>query len=101
MSRHTFKHGSFELVVGVDHVTGTFIQVWNKNICKIVADNMGLSVREMIPEIRNEIGFIRDYYQVCKTQRIKHPNLAEELIVLVANRLGFPDLRVEIHNILN
>jgi hypothetical protein len=94
MSRHVFKNTNFELVVGVDHVTGPFIQVWpllsiDSDQPAIWIDNQGVHVYDDVVECRTLNISMTERFQNERNRGNKFPNMAEEDVIAYGKALGF------------
>jgi hypothetical protein len=94
MSRHVFENTKFSLVIGVDHVTGPFLQVWagpseEKDQPAIWIDNQGVQVYEDVTECRALNAQMVEKFQDERNHGNKFPNMAEEHVIAYGKKLGF------------
>lgn len=104
MSRITFANNTFEVVVGIDHVTSAFIQVFDlrqdaarsdERDADLVVDNQGVQNRQPIPELQFWVEKMNDSFAYAKEKGNSHPNLSADIVCLAIRPLGFGKEQVQ------
>lgn len=118
MSRAELKNDEYVFVVGVDHVTSAFVQVW-KNPAEgqdgafLVIDNMGVRITHEPIETLNEfltylpkgtealLEEIKRRFEYAAQCGNRYPNLDAETICRIACHFGFKNSATIVYNVLD
>ena len=104
MSRESFKNEKWEFVVGVDHVTSSFFQIWilDTEAPLIKADNLGVKSygdggNKTLPTL---VERLESRFEISRKQGNPYPNLHAADIIPFAKAIGF-NIDVDIYRILD
>jgi hypothetical protein len=85
MSRHEFNNQQYTVVVGVDHVTGAFVQVLehpgNQDGPNLVIDNLGVRTWNLPECLTRKVEAIKEQFAAAKRIGNRHPNIYPQLVV--------------------
>ena len=108
MSRHNFSSNDFTVVLGVDHVTSVFIQVYERNppMKKLIfsANNKGIasySGKTMTQEQRGACDKLKNAMDYAVKSGISYPNISDEYLSSVAQAFGVNIPLTKIYQILD
>lgn len=113
MSRVQVNGEQYELVFGVDHVTGAFVQLWAKPISMqdrsaVKIDSFGVDIDDeqrgdLTPEvIRFAESQQERFDNWYSSGRLGRPNIDAQIVIgLAAVAGGFEDIAAEVYNALN
>ncbi len=98
LTRRAWTNENFQFACGVDHVTSSFIQIWNRKVegcgaATLVVDNGGVSKGlgyEELPEaIRDLVIETEKRFEIARSRGNYHPNLDSETACRFARLCGF------------
>ncbi len=108
MSRECFNNEQYQLVVGVDRLTSSFIQVWHQpaeeqDFPILIIDNMGVQEDLEVPnELKTLVEETKDRFKRSREKGNLYPNLDAATIFRFADKLGFnQDIHLKIYSILD
>lgn len=104
MSRTAFENDNYYLVVGVDRITASFMQVWQQphdeqDSALLVIDNTG--VRGELNVCAGLIKETKQRFTISRQNGNPYPNLDAETICRFAKKIGFQNIDLQIYNALD
>jgi|SRR5262245_31971854 len=107
MSQFRFESAEYTLLVGVDHVTSAFFQIWKNPIDEqdapfLAADNQGVRTTQDLPiHIQRLVERLKKTYQLARSEGNFYPNLGVEHIYAFTSRLDIPVTEAQLVRILD
>lgn len=110
MSRYGYENDMFEVFIGVDPVTSTFVQVSDKrnglfgtkDAAEVVIDNQGVRrCGSVIPELEHHLLKVEKAFRDARSKGNCYPNLHAPDVCMIVFLLGFDDLETDIFQIID